>query len=92
MPEVDLPASLARRVRAAPARAGGCRIFAVDGFSGVGKSTLASAVAAELGVLISGGSDDHGKRTADGRMRLGSQPVPVEVLETSAGAVLEMAG
>jgi len=35
----------------------------------------------ELGVLVSGGSADHGKRAADGRMRLGSQPVPAEVLE-----------
>jgi hypothetical protein len=39
------------------------------------------AVADALGVLVSGGSDDHGKRTADGAMRLGSQPVPAEVLE-----------
>lgn len=39
------------------------------------------AVARELGLLVSGGSDDHGKRTADGRMRLGSQQVPMEVLE-----------
>jgi len=38
-------------------------------------------VAIELGVLVSGGSDDHGKRAADGRLRLGSQPVPPEVLE-----------
>jgi hypothetical protein len=38
-------------------------------------------VAVELGVLVSGGSDDHGKRTADGRMRIGAQPVPAEVLE-----------
>jgi 3',5'-nucleoside bisphosphate phosphatase len=38
-------------------------------------------VAHELGVLVSGGSDDHGKRTPDGAMRLGSQPVPAEVLE-----------
>src|SRR5918911_5002657 len=38
-------------------------------------------VAEALGVLVSGGSDDHGKRTADGAMRLGSQPVPAEVLE-----------
>jgi predicted metal-dependent phosphoesterase TrpH len=41
-----------------------------------------TAVAAELGVLVSGGSDDHGKRTSEGAMRLGSQPVPQEVLET----------
>jgi predicted metal-dependent phosphoesterase TrpH len=41
-----------------------------------------TAVAAELGVLVSGGSDDHGKRTSNGAMRLGSQPVPLEVLET----------
>jgi predicted metal-dependent phosphoesterase TrpH len=40
-----------------------------------------ASVADELGLLISGGSDDHGKRTSDGRMRLGSQPVPNEVLE-----------
>jgi hypothetical protein len=39
------------------------------------------AVAAELGVLVSGGSDDHGKLTSDGRMRLGAQPIPAEVLE-----------
>jgi predicted metal-dependent phosphoesterase TrpH len=38
-------------------------------------------VAAELGLLVSGGSDDHGKRTSDGAMRLGAQPVPVQVLE-----------
>jgi hypothetical protein len=39
------------------------------------------AIAAELGVLVSGGSDDHGKLTSDGRMRLGAQPVPDGVLE-----------
>lgn len=39
------------------------------------------ALAAELDVLVSGGSDDHGKRTADGRMRLGAQPIPDEVLD-----------
>ena len=39
------------------------------------------AAAAELGAGVSGGSDDHGKRTSDGRMRLGSQPVPRAVLE-----------
>jgi predicted metal-dependent phosphoesterase TrpH len=38
-------------------------------------------MATELGVLVSGGSDDHGKRAPDGSMRLGAQPVPVEVLE-----------
>jgi 3',5'-nucleoside bisphosphate phosphatase len=38
-------------------------------------------MAAELGVLVSGGSDDHGKRTSEGAMRLGSQSVPREVLE-----------
>jgi predicted metal-dependent phosphoesterase TrpH len=38
-------------------------------------------VALELGVLASGGSDDHGKRAADGRLRLGSQAVPPDVLE-----------
>ena len=38
-------------------------------------------VAEELQVLVSGGSDDHGKRTADGRMRLGSQYVSDDVLE-----------
>jgi 3',5'-nucleoside bisphosphate phosphatase len=40
-----------------------------------------ATVAAELGVLVSGGSDDHGKRAPDGRMRLGAQPIPLEVLE-----------
>jgi predicted metal-dependent phosphoesterase TrpH len=39
------------------------------------------AVARDLGVLVSGGSDDHGKRTSDGRMRLGAQSVAVDVLE-----------
>jgi 3',5'-nucleoside bisphosphate phosphatase len=39
------------------------------------------SVAQELGVLVSGGSDDHGKRTSEGAMRLGSQAVPREVLE-----------
>jgi hypothetical protein len=38
-------------------------------------------VARDLGILISGGSDDHGKRASDGSMRLGAQPVPSEVLE-----------
>jgi hypothetical protein len=38
-------------------------------------------VARDLGILISGGSDDHGKRAADGSMRLGAQPVPPEALE-----------
>ena len=42
-------------------------------------------VAEELGVLVSGGSDDHGKRTRDGRMRLGAQPVPDTVLEALRG-------
>jgi 3',5'-nucleoside bisphosphate phosphatase len=39
------------------------------------------AVANELGLLVTGGSDDHGKRTSDGRMRLGAQNVSSEVLE-----------
>jgi predicted metal-dependent phosphoesterase TrpH len=38
-------------------------------------------IASDLGVLVSGGSDDHGKRTADGSMRLGAQNVPGAVLE-----------
>ncbi|MCA1648006.1 MAG: PHP domain-containing protein, partial [Chloroflexi bacterium] len=38
-------------------------------------------VARDLGILVSGGSDDHGKRAPDGSMRLGAQPVPPEVLE-----------
>jgi 3',5'-nucleoside bisphosphate phosphatase len=38
-------------------------------------------VAADLELLVSGGSDDHGKVTTDGRMRLGAQPIPDEVLE-----------
>jgi predicted metal-dependent phosphoesterase TrpH len=39
------------------------------------------ALAQELGVLVSGGSDDHGKRAENGAMRLGAQSVPREVLE-----------
>jgi hypothetical protein len=39
------------------------------------------AVADTLGVLVSGGSDDHGKRSADGRLRLGAQPIPDAVLD-----------
>ena len=35
----------------------------------------------KLDILVSGGSDDHGKRAADGAMRLGAQPVPPDVLE-----------
>jgi predicted metal-dependent phosphoesterase TrpH len=38
-------------------------------------------VAAELGLLVSGGSDDHGKRGPRGELRLGRQPIPLEVLE-----------
>jgi predicted metal-dependent phosphoesterase TrpH len=38
-------------------------------------------VADHLGLLVSGGSDDHGKRTSDGRMRLGAQPIGRRVLE-----------
>jgi predicted metal-dependent phosphoesterase TrpH len=38
-------------------------------------------VARDLGIFVSGGSDDHGKRAPDGGMRLGAQPVPPEVLE-----------
>jgi hypothetical protein len=38
-------------------------------------------VARDLGVLVSGGSDDHGKRAPDGAMRLGAQPIVYEVLE-----------
>jgi predicted metal-dependent phosphoesterase TrpH len=38
-------------------------------------------VARDLDILVSGGSDDHGKRAPDGSMRLGAQPVPPEVLE-----------
>jgi predicted metal-dependent phosphoesterase TrpH len=39
------------------------------------------AVAADLGLLVSGGSDDHGKRNAEGQMRLGAQRVGSDVLE-----------
>jgi predicted metal-dependent phosphoesterase TrpH len=39
------------------------------------------SVANALGVLVSGGSDDHGKRTPEGKMRLGAQSVTPEVLE-----------
>jgi uridine kinase len=52
MPDLELPAVLAARVRAAPARAGTCRVVAVDGPSGAGKSTLATALAAELRAQI----------------------------------------
>lgn len=38
-------------------------------------------VARELGLLVSGGSDDHGKRGPNGELRLGRQPIPDEVLE-----------
>ena len=52
---------------------------------GWGSRALPVALAAELGLLVSGGSDDHGKRTADGRMRLGAQPIPNDVLEAAQG-------
>jgi hypothetical protein len=39
------------------------------------------AVADELGVLVTGGSDDHGKRTSSGAMRLGTQSVSETVLD-----------
>jgi uridine kinase len=52
MPDLDLPVVLAGRVRAAPARAGTCRIVAVDGPSGAGKSTLAAALGAELAAQV----------------------------------------
>jgi predicted metal-dependent phosphoesterase TrpH len=48
-------------------------------------------VAADLGVLVSGGSDDHGKRSPDGAMRLGAQPVPDEVLEALRERALALA-
>jgi 3',5'-nucleoside bisphosphate phosphatase len=38
-------------------------------------------LADHLGLLVSGGSDDHGKRTRDGALRLGTQQVPAAVLE-----------
>jgi predicted metal-dependent phosphoesterase TrpH len=38
-------------------------------------------VARDLDILVSGGSDDHGKRAPNGAMRLGAQPVPPEVLD-----------
>lgn len=52
MPDPSLVASLARRVESAPARAGGCRVVAVDGPSGAGKSTLADALGAELAAQV----------------------------------------
>jgi uridine kinase len=52
MPDVELPALLARRLHAAPPQAGRCRFLAVDGPSGSGKSTLAAAVATELGAQV----------------------------------------
>ena len=42
-------------------------------------------VAAELGLLVSGGSDDHGKRGPRGELRLGRQPIPPSVLEALRG-------
>lgn len=48
---------------------------------GQGVSDHYQRVAAELGLLVSGGSDDHGRRTADGRTRLGSRPIPGWVLD-----------
>jgi predicted metal-dependent phosphoesterase TrpH len=39
------------------------------------------ALAAGLGLFVSGGSDDHGKRTRDGDLRLGTQQIPPAVLE-----------
>jgi uridine kinase len=46
---VSTPEALADLVRAAPPRAGGTRVVAVDGPSGSGKTTLAAALAAALG-------------------------------------------
>jgi uridine kinase len=43
------PEGLAARVLAAPPRAGGTRVVAVDGPSGSGKTTLAAALATALG-------------------------------------------
>ena len=45
-------------------------------------------IARDLEILVSGGSDDHGKRAPDGSMRLGAQPVPTAVLD----ALRERAG
>src|SRR5664279_4003979 len=52
MPEVELPVALARRLLETPPRAGTCRVLAVDGPTGAGKSTLAAAIAAELGAQV----------------------------------------
>ncbi len=52
MPEVSLPVSLARRVRRSPPSAGRCRVVAVDGPSGAGKTTLADALGHELGAQV----------------------------------------
>ena len=38
-------------------------------------------LATDLGLSVSGGSDDHGKRARDGSLRLGTQQIPAEVLE-----------
>lgn len=43
---------LADRVRAAPARAGGTRVVAVDGPAGSGKSTFAARLSAALGAPV----------------------------------------
>ncbi|TME35659.1 MAG: PHP domain-containing protein [Chloroflexi bacterium] len=49
-------------------------------------------VADALGVLVSGGSDDHGKRTTEGAIRLGAQPVPSAVLEALRERALALRG
>jgi predicted metal-dependent phosphoesterase TrpH len=49
-------------------------------------------VASDLGVLVTGGSDDHGKRTPDGQMRLGAQPIPPEILDPLRARAAEWQG
>lgn len=52
MPEVEPSARLARLLAEAPPRAGHCRVLAVDGPSGAGKTTLAQALAGRLGAQV----------------------------------------
>jgi uridine kinase len=52
VPDLDLPAVLARRVMDRPPRAGDCRVVAVDGPSGAGKSSLASELAGRLDAQV----------------------------------------
>lgn len=81
----------ARLVRRQPLlEAADLRALAAAGFDALeawqwipsqGVSDHYQRVAAELGLLVSGGSDDHGRRSGDGCLRLGSRPIPGWVLD-----------